>query len=171
MTLSRINWTQVLKCCTDSGARWYLDTATGAVVCQDRDASGQFRTDLTPLPFAHHSTQFQWMRDFIEEVESPGLREALRDVTTGAGAFSRFKSELSYHPSEKGRWLHYRTLRIRSVIEDWLIAQGLDLTPPWSVPDSPLDLSTIPLSVLRHEMQVRGVKTYEEGLQEGRSEQ
>ncbi len=158
----RINWTETLKQCTNSDSRWFLDLDKGTVTREVVDADGNYIEDLIPMPFAHHSTQFQWMRDFIESVESPSLREALREVTSGAGAFSRFKRELSYHQLEKGRWLHYRMLQIRTVVEDWILTYDLDLTPPWKVPNAPLDLATIPTSVLRHEMKRRGQKTYED---------
>jgi hypothetical protein len=82
--------------------------------------------------------QYRWMERFIATVEEPDLRHRLLAAIDGKGAFRRFKDALMNHPVDRERWFTFRAERLRSCMEAWLQAHGLEAVerPKWRVPSA-----------------------------------
>lgn len=80
--------------------------------------------------------QYRWMERFIATVEESELRRALTTAIDGKGAFRRFKDVLMNHPVDRERWFTFRSERLRSCMESWLVAHGIKPVdrPKWKVP-------------------------------------
>ena len=80
--------------------------------------------------------QYRWMERFIATVEDEELRRRLNIAIDGKGAFRRFKDALMSHPVDRERWFAFRSERLRSCMESWLIAHGIRPVdrPKWHVP-------------------------------------
>lgn len=80
--------------------------------------------------------QYRWMERFIETVEEGELKKKLAASIDGKGAFRRFKDALMTFPIDRERWFSFRSERLRSCIQAWLAAQGLQAVerPEWRVP-------------------------------------
>ena len=54
----------------------------------------------------------------------------------GKGAFRRFKDVLMAFPVDRERWFTFRSERLRTCMEGWLDAQGVEAVerPEWDVP-------------------------------------
>ncbi len=80
--------------------------------------------------------QYRWMERFIATVEDEELRRRLNVAIDGKGAFRRFKDALMSHPVDRERWFAFRSERLRSCMESWLIAHGIESVerPTWHVP-------------------------------------
>ena len=80
--------------------------------------------------------QYRWMERFIATVEDAELRRRLNIAIDGKGAFRRFKDALMSHPVDRERWFAFRSERLRSCMESWLTAHGIQAVdrPTWHVP-------------------------------------
>jgi hypothetical protein len=80
--------------------------------------------------------QYRWMERFIATVEEPDLRSRLVGSIDGKGAFRRFKDVLMAFPVDRERWFAFRSERLRTAMEAWLSAHGLQAVPraEWAVP-------------------------------------
>ena len=80
--------------------------------------------------------QYRWMERFIATVEDEELRRRLNIAIDGKGAFRRFKDALMSHPVDRERWFAFRSERLRSCMESWLTAHGIQSVerPTWHVP-------------------------------------
>ena len=80
--------------------------------------------------------QYRWMERFIATVEDEELRRRLNVAIDGKGAFRRFKDALMSHPVDRERWFAFRSERLRSCMESWLTAHGIESVerPNWHVP-------------------------------------
>ncbi|MDH5491629.1 MAG: UPF0158 family protein, partial [Myxococcales bacterium] len=80
--------------------------------------------------------QYRWMERFIATVEEDALRHLLTAAIDGKGAFRRFKDALMGYPVDRERWFKFRSERLRSGIEAWLAAHGVEVVerPEWRVP-------------------------------------
>jgi hypothetical protein len=80
--------------------------------------------------------QYRWMERFIATVEEEELRRRLNVAIDGKGAFRRFKDALMSHPVDRERWFAFRSERLRSCMESWLTAHGIQSIerPTWHVP-------------------------------------
>ncbi|MGB3051525.1 MAG: UPF0158 family protein [Polyangiales bacterium] len=80
--------------------------------------------------------QYRWMERFIATVEDEELRRRLNIAIDGKGAFRRFKDALMSHPVDRERWFAFRSERLRSCMESWLTAHGINSVerPTWHVP-------------------------------------
>ncbi len=82
--------------------------------------------------------QYRWMERFIATVRDPELRHRLFHAVDGKGAFRRFKDVLTNYPVDRERWFVFRSERVRSCIESWLTAHGVEAIerPQWQVPSA-----------------------------------
>jgi hypothetical protein len=80
--------------------------------------------------------QYRWMERFIATVEEPELRDKLVRAIDGKGAFRRFKDVLMSYPVDRERWFAFRSERLRSCMEGWLGAHGIEVVErsQWRVP-------------------------------------
>lgn len=80
--------------------------------------------------------QYRWMERFIATVDDEDLRRRLNIAIDGKGAFRRFKDALMSHPVDRERWFAFRSDRLRSCMESWLTAHGIESVdrPKWKVP-------------------------------------
>ena len=80
--------------------------------------------------------QYRWMERFIATVEEGPLRQKLLQSIDGKGAFRRFKDVLVAYPVDRERWFAFRSERLRTCMESWLEAQGVEAVarPEWQVP-------------------------------------
>jgi len=80
--------------------------------------------------------QYRWMERFIATVEEGPLRQKLLQSIDGKGAFRRFKDVLVAYPVDRERWFTFRSERLRTCMESWLEAQGVQAVerPEWHVP-------------------------------------
>ncbi|MDH3202253.1 MAG: UPF0158 family protein [Myxococcales bacterium] len=80
--------------------------------------------------------QYRWMERFIATVEDEDLRRRLNVAIDGKGAFRRFKDALMSHPVDRERWFAFRSERLRSCMDSWLTAHGIQSVerPKWHVP-------------------------------------
>lgn len=80
--------------------------------------------------------QYRWMERFIATVEDDDLRRRLNIAIDGKGAFRRFKDALMSHPVDRERWFAFRSERLRSCMDSWLTAHGIEPVerPKWHVP-------------------------------------
>jgi predicted nucleotidyltransferase len=86
-----------------------------------------------PEPDAH--TDLRDIEAFITTVTEPRLREELRRVTRGRGAFRRFRDVLGDNFRERERWFQFKRERLRKHMTDWLAS--LDIEPMWEEPEPP----------------------------------
>lgn len=80
--------------------------------------------------------QYRWMERFIATVEESELRQKLLNSIDGKGAFRRFKDVLMGYPADRERWFTFRSERLRSCMDGWLDAHGVEVVdrPEWKVP-------------------------------------
>jgi len=80
--------------------------------------------------------QYRWMERFIATVEETDLRGKLIQAIDGKGAFRRFKDVLMAFPVDRERWFSFRSERLRTCMEAWLAAHGIQAIarPQWEVP-------------------------------------
>jgi hypothetical protein len=80
--------------------------------------------------------QYRWMERFIATVTEPDLRGRLVAAIDGKGAFRRFKDVLMAYPVERERWFEFRTERLRSCMDAWLVAHKIEAVarPVWNTP-------------------------------------
>jgi hypothetical protein len=114
----------------------YLHLVTGDVLrvvdgVADPQMHARINTDSNYLRIAPVSSreQYRWMERYIPMVEDPELRAKLAASIDGKGAFRRFKDVLMSHGSERERWFTFRSERLRTFMEAWLVAHALQPVP------------------------------------------
>jgi hypothetical protein len=121
----------------------YLHLGTGEVIrvvdgVADPATHGRIATDPHYLRVDPVSSreQYRWMERFIATVEEGPLRQKLLQSIDGKGAFRRFKDVLVAFPVDRERWFTFRSERLRTCMESWLDAQGVEVVdrPEWQVP-------------------------------------
>ncbi len=82
--------------------------------------------------------QYRWMERFIATVDEPEFRDKLVRAIDGKGAFRRFKDVLMSYPVDRERWFAFRSERLRSCMDAWVTAHGIEATPRenWAVPSA-----------------------------------
>ncbi len=85
--------------------------------------------------------QYRWMERYIATVTEPDLRARLMTAIDGKGAFRRFKDVLMAFPADREKWFEFRTERLRSCMEAWLVAHKIEATarPVWSTAPASAD--------------------------------
>lgn len=123
----------------------YLHLATGDVLrvvdgVADLQMHARINSDASYLRIAPVSSreQYRWMERYIPMVEEPELRAKLAASIDGKGAFRRFKDVLMNHAVERERWFAFRSERLRTFMEAWLVAHALNPVPrpTWATPDA-----------------------------------
>lgn len=121
----------------------YLHLGTGEVIrvvdgIADPATHARIASDSTYLRVDPVSSreQYRWMERFIATVEEGPLRTKLLQSIDGKGAFRRFKDVLMSFPVDRERWFTFRSERLRTCMESWLEAQGVEAMarPEWEVP-------------------------------------
>ncbi|WP_218080662.1 UPF0158 family protein [Anthocerotibacter panamensis] len=122
----------------------YLDRQTGEILLDSPDtpldivpdeeapeqAVQEFTARYLKLPIQSSQQGDQDMADFIETIQDEQLRERLRAVIHGRGAFSRFKDALSTHPEERARWFRFKDQHERERALQWLASHNIMATAP-----------------------------------------
>lgn len=82
--------------------------------------------------------QYRWMERYIATVEESEFRRRLIQAIDGKGAFRRFKDVLMNFPVERERWFAFRSERLRTAMEGWLDAHGIEPVEreKWEVPSA-----------------------------------
>jgi hypothetical protein len=123
----------------------YLHQGTGEVIrvvdgIADPATHARISSDATYLRVDPVSSreQYRWMERFIATVEEGPLRTKLLAAIDGKGAFRRFKDVLMGFPVDRERWFTFRSERLRTCMEAWLEAQGVEAVarPEWQVPSA-----------------------------------
>lgn len=123
----------------------YLHQGTGEVIrvvdgIADPATHARIAADPTYLRIDPVSSreQYRWMERFIATVEEGPLRTRLLQAIDGKGAFRRFKDVLMSYPVDRERWFAFRSERLRTCMEAWLEAQGVEAVerPEWQVPSA-----------------------------------
>lgn len=83
--------------------------------------------------------QYRWMERYIATVEAPEFRQKLIGAIDGKGAFRRFKDVLMSYPAEREQWFVFRSQRLRTCMEAWLEAHGLEATEQTRWPVAPAE--------------------------------
>lgn len=80
--------------------------------------------------------QYRWMERFVATVENAEVRQKLMGAIDGKGAFRRFKDVLMHFPIDRERWFAFRSERLRTSMQSWLEAHGLEAVErdSWQVP-------------------------------------
>lgn len=80
--------------------------------------------------------QYRWMERYIATVEDGDFRDRLARAIDGKGAFRRFKDVLMSFPVDRERWFAFRSERLRTAMEAWLSAHGIEPVEreKWEVP-------------------------------------
>lgn len=114
----------------------YLHLATGDVLrvvdgVADPQMHARINVDATYLRIAPVSSreQYRWMERFIPMVDETELRGKLAASIDGKGAFRRFKDVLMSHAAERERWFEFRSERLRTFMEAWLVAHAIASVP------------------------------------------
>jgi hypothetical protein len=114
----------------------YLHLATGDVLrvvdgVADPQMHARINGDTNYLRIAPVSSreQYRWMERYIPMVEETDLRGKLAASIDGKGAFRRFKDVLMTHGVERERWFAFRSERLRTFMEAWLVAHALNAIP------------------------------------------
>jgi len=84
--------------------------------------------------------QYRWMERYIPMVEDTEIRDKLTRAIDGKGAFRRFKDVLMSYGADRERWFTFRSERLRTFMEAWLTAHGIQVIarPAWQdVPPGP----------------------------------
>ena len=119
----------------------YLHLATGDVLrvvdgVADPQMHARINSDSNYLRIAPVSSreQYRWMERYIPMVEELELRAKLAASIDGKGAFRRFKDVLMSHGAERERWFNFRSERLRTFMEAWLVAHALQpvARPTWA---------------------------------------
>lgn len=123
----------------------YLQLATGEVIrVVDGIADPQMHSRIAADPEylrvdpVSSREQYRWMERFIVTVDDPEIRQKLTHAIDGKGAFRRFKDVLMSYPVDRERWFTFRSERLRSNMESWLGAHGIESVerPQWQVPSA-----------------------------------
>lgn len=114
----------------------YLHLTTGDVLrvvdgVADPQMHARINGDTAYLRIAPVSSreQYRWMERYIPMVEEGDLRGKLAASIDGKGAFRRFKDVLMSHGAERERWFAFRSERLRTFMEAWLVAHALNPIP------------------------------------------
>ncbi len=114
----------------------YLHLATGDVLrvvdgVADPQMHARINVDAAYLRVAPVSSreQYRWMERFIPMVDDAELRGKLAASIDGKGAFRRFKDVLMSYASDRERWFEFRSERLRTFMEAWLVAHALTSVP------------------------------------------
>jgi hypothetical protein len=131
--------------------------------------------------------QYRWMERFIPMVDDSELQLKLAHAIDGKGAFRRFKDALMTYATERENWFTFRSERLRTFMEAWLAAHGIQAIarPAWldapptssdtalpesSAPGSPMSVVGIPsISGMDGAAGVAGVVGTEEGAPKSQS--
>jgi len=123
----------------------YLQLSTGEVIrvvdgIADPAMHARIAADASYLRIDPVSSreQYRWMERFIATVEESDLRQKLIGAIDGKGAFRRFKDVLMSFPVDRERWFAFRSERLRTCMEAWLNAHGIQAVerPEWHVPSA-----------------------------------
>lgn len=123
----------------------YLQLATGEVIrIVDGIADPAMHTrvmsdaDYLRVDPVSSREQYRWMERFIATVEESAFRNKLLQAIDGKGAFRRFKDVLMSYPVDRERWFTFRSERLRTCMESWLEAHGIEAVerPKWHVPSA-----------------------------------
>ena len=119
----------------------YLHLTTGDVLrvvdgVADPQMHARINADSNYLRIAPVSSreQYRWMERYIPMVEDPDLRGKLAASIDGKGAFRRFKDVLMSHSVEREKWFAFRSERLRTFMEAWLVAHALKAIPRPTAP-------------------------------------
>jgi hypothetical protein len=114
---------------------FYLDTQTGEIVVTgdgvDDEVAEQVEADedrYVNIPEVETAESYEWMREFIDSLEDRGVAGHLSRAITGAGAFGRFKRELSNRPAVQAQWYKFHNDALRRQAIDWLRSLNLEST-------------------------------------------
>jgi hypothetical protein len=115
----------------------YLNLRSGEITrlvegMTDPQVHARFRADPTCLriPAVPAPEQYRWLEAFVNSVTNPEIRADLAHaITTGPGAFGRFKRVLQGHLPEIQQWWTFRRERVRVAMNTWLAHHELEPLP------------------------------------------
>jgi len=69
----------------------------------------------------------QIMKDYIETVPKPLIRQELKEALSKKGAFRGFRAVIEKYPTEKEHWVEFKRNATLKQIKDWLAEFGIEL--------------------------------------------
>jgi hypothetical protein len=124
--------------------RCFLSLADGSVVRVPPGDPRLAEVRAKPSAFAAIEAvpsriQYQWLDDFIRQVEDTTVRARMEAAINGKGAFRRFKDILLTLPDERRRWFEFRDEKMRERIVEWVREQGVSPVnePAWTAAPVP----------------------------------
>jgi hypothetical protein len=116
---------------------FFLDMQTGEVIVtgdgvEDEDVDLDDEERYQQIPERETSENYDLMRDFIATLDDDdrAFAERLSRAIEGAGAFGRFKRELSGRREVQERWYEFRNAALRQDALDWLRSLDIEPIPP-----------------------------------------
>ncbi len=113
----------------DPDSTYYLDLHTGEIFLHHfnkdltRDAEVKDGVDrYLPIRAIDPKHSYQAVADFVEFLPNCAVRDELRKIILGKGAFRRFKDYIAQHAAEKELWLIFKEQREMTYVDQWLAA-------------------------------------------------
>lgn len=78
------------------------------------------------IPERNSQHGYSTMMEFAEGIEDAKLREEMKRILRGKGAFRRFKGALEPHPKIRKQWYGFNAKANRQQIERWLQTVGIE---------------------------------------------
>jgi hypothetical protein len=79
------------------------------------------------IPERYSGNAYAAMEEFTEALEDLPLRQELRGILSGRGAFRKFKDALEPYPKERKMWYGYNAKKAKKEIGEWL--RSLNIEP------------------------------------------
>ena len=123
----------------------YLNLETGDVIrvvdgVAEPSMHNRVRSDASYMRIDPVSSreQYRWMERYIATIDDPEFRQRLVSAIDGKGAFRRFKDVLMNQPVDRERWFAFRSERLRTAMQSWLDAHGIEVQEreKWPVPSA-----------------------------------
>ena len=78
------------------------------------------------IPERYSGHAYAAMQEFTEALDDVPLRQELRDILNGKGAFRKFKDALEPYPKERKMWYGYNAKKAKREIGEWLKSLGIE---------------------------------------------
>ena len=112
----------------------YLDLETGAILPVFSFNRGKILAEIEKNPDKYVRITpigsrggVQIMKDYIETVPKPQIRQELKEALTKKGAFRGFRVVIEKYPDEKEHWIEFKRNATLKLIKDWLANFGFEL--------------------------------------------
>lgn len=112
----------------------YLNLETGEILPVFSFNRGKILTEMDKNPDKYVKIMplgsrggVQIMKDYIETVPKPLIRQELKEALSKKGAFRGFRAVIDKYPTEKEHWVEFKRNATLKQIKDWLAEFGIEL--------------------------------------------